>query len=530
MNSGYQVIARDLGRILKALSGMVFASAVVSLAWGEFYAVPALVVSGIVPLVVGWGLSRRYADAGQPGKLHGMMIAASGWFFVALFGTFPFLLVAWTVALDPFGGPLGVPAGAGSETLAAFRSPLNSFFESMSGITGTGLTMTDDEGAMPRTLQWWRTFIEWIGGVGVIVLTTAILARPGSGSLTLYESEARSEKIHPSILSTVRTIWWIFILFTFLSIAILWLAGMPAWDAINHGMTGLSTGGFSVTDASIGEYDDPVIEFTMIPIMVLGSIAFPVHYLVLQGDLRELYTDLQTRWMWPYYGLGSVLLIALLLSAGSYETERVAVGVGGVVLTGFEATVFNTVRYGLFQFVSAATCTGFGTSGIGDWPTQAQLAMSGAMVVGAAAGSTVGGIKLVRAITLFRGTLFRIRGVFVPESAVRYFELNGRRLSEDDLSREFEEAAIIAFLWVVFLAAGLAVLVLTIDPSFTLENAIFEVASAQGNVGLDSGITGPGMPWPAKVVFLFNMWIGRLEIIPVLVLLRGLFKRGGVYV
>jgi trk system potassium uptake protein TrkH len=305
---------------------------------------------------------------------------------------------------------------------------------------------------------------------------------------------------------------------------------MPAWDAINHGMTGLSTGGFSVTDASIGDYGDPVIEFAMIPIMVLGSIAFPVHYLVLQGDLRNLYTDAQTRWIWGYYSLGSVVLVAMLLAASSYETGRVAVGVGGVVLTGFEATVFNTVRYGLFQFVSAATCTGFGTSGIGDWPTQAQLAMSGAMVVGAAAGSTVGGIKLVRAITLFRGTLFRIRGVFVPESAVRYFELNGRRLSEDDLSREFEEAAIIAFLWVVFLAAGLAVLVLTIDPSFTLENAIFEVASAQGNVGLDSGITGPGMPWPAKVVFLFNMWIGRLEIIPVLVLLRGLFKRGGVYV
>jgi len=529
MNPGYTVIARDLGRILQALAGMVFISVAISLVWGEFYAVPALVVSGLVPLVVGRALSGRYADAGEPGKLRGMMIAASGWFFVAVFGTVPFVLVAWTVALDPFGGPLSVPPGAGSETLAAFQSPLNGFFESMSGITGTGLTMTDDEAALPRTLQWWRTFIERVGGVGVIVLTTAILARPGSGSLTLYESEARSEKIHPSIVSTVRTIWWIFILFTFLSITVLWLAGMPAWDAINHGMTGLSTGGFSVTDASIGEYGDPVIEFAMIPIMVLGSIAFPVHYLMLQGDLRNLYTDLQTRWMWPYYGLGSVVLIAMLLAAGSYETSRVAVGVGGVVLTDLEATVFETVRYGLFQFVSAATCTGFGTSGIGDWPARAQLTMSAAMVVGAAAGSTVGGIKLVRAITLLKGTLFRIRGVFVPGSTVRYFELNGRRLSDDELSREFEEAAIISFLWLAFLAVGLVVLLSTIDPSFTLANAVFEVASAQGNVGLSSGITGPGMPWPAKVTFLFSMWIGRLEIIPVLVLLRALFKRGGVY-
>ena len=529
MNTGYQVIVRDLGRILQALSGMIFVSTSVSLTWGEFYAVPGLLVSALLPFAVGRAMSARYTDVGEPGKLHGMMIAASGWFFVALFGTFPFLLVAWTVALDPFGGLLAVPASADTPTLAAFRSPLNSFFESMSGITGTGLTMTDDEGALPATVQWWRTLIEWVGGVGVIVLTTAILARPGSGSLTLYESEARSEKIHPSILSTVRTIWWIFILFTFLSITVLWLAGMPAWDAINHGMTGLSTGGFSVTDASIGEYDSPLIDFAMIPIMILGSIAFPVHYLVLQGDLRNLYTDLQTRWMWPYYGLGSAALVAMLLAAGAYETARVAVGVGGIVLTGFEATVFNTVRFGLFQFVSAATCTGFGTSGVGDWPAQAQLTMSAAMVVGAAAGSTVGGIKLVRAITLIRGTAFRIRGVFYPESAVRYFKLNGRRLSEDELSREFEEAAIIAFLWFVFLGIGLLVLLFTIDPSFTLENVVFEVTSAQGNVGLSAGITGPDMPTLAKVVFLFNMWIGRLEIIPVLVLLRALFKRGGVY-
>jgi trk system potassium uptake protein len=134
-----------------------------------------------------------------------------------------------------------------------------------------------------------------VGGVGVIVLTTSILARPGSGSLTLYESEARSEKIHPSIVSTVQTIWWIFLLFTFLSILLLWLAGMPMWSAINNAMTGLATGGFSITDDSIGTYDSVAIDFALIPVMMLGSIAFPIHYLILQGDLKNLYTDLQTR-------------------------------------------------------------------------------------------------------------------------------------------------------------------------------------------------------------------------------------------
>jgi trk system potassium uptake protein TrkH len=521
-------LARDLGRILIALAGLVFASVAVPLVWGEFYAVPALVASGLLPLAIGVALTRVFEAPDEVGKLHGMMIAAGGWLLVAVFGTFPFLFVAWTVAVDPFPGVLAVPASVDTPTLAAFRDPLNGLFESMSGITGTGLTMTDDEGALPHTIQWWRTLIEYVGGVGVIVLTTAILARPGSGSLTLYESEARSEKIHPSIVSTVRTIWWIFLLFTFLAISVLWLAGMPIWDAINHGMTGLATGGFSVTDASIGEYGSPVIEFAMIPVMVLGSIAFPVHYLILRGDIRNLYTDLQTRWIWPYFGLGSVALVGLLALDGTFTASRVTV-TEGVVLTGSTASLFQAVRYGLFQFVSAASCTGFGTTGIGEWSAPAQLTMSLGMFVGAAAGSTVGGIKLVRLITLSKGTAFRIRGVFYPEGAVRYLNLNGRRLSDDELSQEFEEAAIIGFLWVLFLTAGLAVLLLTVDPSFTLENAVFEIVSAQGNVGLSSGITGPGMPTLAKVTFLFNMWIGRLEIIPVLVLLRGVLGAVGLY-
>ena len=195
----------------------------------------------------------------------------------------------------------------------------------MSGFTGTGLTMTDNEAVLPATLQWWRSFTEWIGDVGVIVLTTAVLARPGSGSLTLYESEARSERIRLSIVSTVRTIWWIFLLFTFLSVALLWLAEMPLWDAINHAMTGLATGGFSITDDSIATYDSALIDFALFPVMILGSIAFPIHYLILQGDLRNFYTDLQTRWAFGFFVTGAVGLVAVLLADGTYDTAFEAI-------------------------------------------------------------------------------------------------------------------------------------------------------------------------------------------------------------
>lgn len=512
MTEPLRVIGRDLGRILQVVSGVLFVSILIPLVWGEYYAIPGLIVSGAIPLGIGRVLATRFADADEPGKLHAMMIAASGWFLSAMVCALPFLLVAWTVTIDP--AILDTPEL--TPTLAAFRSPLNAFFESMSGITGTGLTMTRRESVLPATLQWWRSFIEWVGGVGVIVLTTAVLTRPGSGSLTLYESEARSEKIHPSITSTVRTIWWIFILFTFLSIFVLWLAGMPLWHAINHGMTGIATGGFSVTDESIATYDSAVIDFALLPVMIAGGIAFPVHYLILQGELKNFYTDIQTRWVFGFFAGGTVILTTMLQGNGTY------------------GTLFETFRYGVFQFVSAASATGFQSAAdLGpEWSPEAQLTVAIGMIVCAAAGSTVGGIKLIRAIILTKGAIFRIMNVFYPESAVRYFQLGDRRLSEDEETREFEEAAIIAFLWVLFLGVGVFVLLAVVptgDGGFTLENVVFDVASAQGNVGLSSGITGPDMPNAAKVMFLFNMWIGRLEIIPVLVLLRGLFGKFDLY-
>ncbi|MFB6284051.1 MAG: TrkH family potassium uptake protein [Halobacteria archaeon] len=518
MKENFGTVLRDLGRILQALGFINYASIPVSIAWGEYWFVPVLAVSGTIPFVIGWFLYTRYREAEEPGKLHGMIIAASGWLLVAVFGSIPFILSAWLVQLDP--SFLGTPdlGGTELETLMVFKNPVNAFFESMSGFTGTGLTMVIDESTLPRSLQWWRSLTEWVGGVGVIVLTTAVLSRPGSGSLTLYESEARSQKIHPSVVSTVRSIWWIFLLFTFLAISALWLAGMPVWGAINHAMTGLATGGFSITNNSIATYDSALIDAVLIPIMILGSIAFPVHYLILKGEIKNFYTDLQTRWLFAMLAIGSGFLTLLVYNNGTYSS------------------VSTALRYGGFQFVSALSCTGFQTAvdatnvGLGRWSPEALLTMSSAMIIGASAGSTVSGVKIIRLVTLLKGVEYRVSDVFYPKKVLHRMKINGRSLSENEMSLELQEAAIISFLWLTFLGIGTFVLLAVLPETVPLQNVYFEVASAQGNVGLSTGITGPqSLPTPGKIMFLFNMWIGRLEIIPVLVFLRGIFTKGGVY-
>jgi len=508
-------VGRDVGRIVQAISLMMLVSIAVAAVNGEFFAIPAFGVSAGIMGGLGTGLVQRYRGADAPEKREAMVTAATAWALIGVLGGLPFLLIAWTIRVDPL--PVWTNTPPIDATTAIFLNPLDAVFESMSGFTGTGLTVAAVEEELPRSLHWWRSFIEWIGGVGVIVLTVAILRRSGSsGSYTLYESEARSAKIHPSIVTTVREIWKIFVGLTLGSILLFLLAGMPPWDAINHAMTGIATGGFSVHAASIGHYDSPLIEYATVPVMIAGSIAFPVHYLIFTGDVRNLYADLQTRWVFIWFSVGSLALTGVLYLNGQY------------------ATLGETFRIGLFQFVSATSNTGFGTATVGNgteqvWSAGATLLTCVGMLTGAAAGSTVSGLKLIRVITLIKGTAWQIRNVFQPRTAVRYLQIGERRLSEEQAQREFTEATVVFLLWLVFLVIGVVVLLSVLSPAHPLEYVIFDVMSAQSNVGLDSGITGPEMPAIAKGMLIINMWVGRLEIIPVAVLLGSLFQRLNLY-
>ena len=526
------VVVRDIGSLLLVEAALMAASVLVALLFREFYVALGFLLASAVTSLVGYSARRRFGNAPDPLMKHGMVIAAAGWLSVAVFGALPFLLSA--VLVPPAVRVSFVPAGMASvSSLTYFANPIHALFESMSGWTGSGLTMAVHEPTLPRTLQWWRSVIQWVGGVGVIVLSVSILARPGSGSYALYRSEARQQKIHPSIVSTVRTIWKVFLSYTAVSILVFFLAlslsqygaGLSLfetfWQALNHAMTGLATGGFSVTDESIATYNSPLIEVVLLPVMTAGAIAFPVHYAVLSNrDLGRFRGDIQTRLLFVLLLLGAIgLSTQNLLDLGHADFGRtVAIPARfGVSVTGVDA-----VRDAVFQFVSGLTCTGFQTSPIGSWSAGAKLILSGAMVLGGAAGSTVGGIKIIRGYTALRGITWQFGRVFLPTNAVVSTQIGDRRLNREEMEREFAEAAVVSLLWLLLLGLGTLVVVNTAGPRFGYIDVLFEVASAQGNVGLSTGITGPSMSPVAEVMLIFNMWIGRLEIIPILVFLRGL--------
>ena len=541
-----RTIGRDIGSLLLMEAGLMVITAVIALGFRELYAALGFVMAGGITAGVGGLANRRFGDAPTPGMKHGMVIAAAGWFMVAVFGSLPFFLTAWLTPPEvmatfvPAGTdtsawePISVGGTTTVSSLAYFRNPLHALFESMSGWTGSGLTMAIHEPSLPRAVQWWRSFIQWVGGVGVIVLTVSILARPGSGSYALYRSEAREEKIHPSIVSTVRTVWKLVVGYTLLAFLLLFWAinasdygsGLTlfetAWQALNHAMTGLTTGGFSVTDNSIATYDSPLVELVLLPIMILGAVAFPVHYLVLHDrEWRELVTDLQTRWLFILLGLGVVVLslqnaLTVSASADAFAMQSFL----PVSVQALSAGQLDAIRDSTFQWVSALSCTGFQSAPIGRWVAGGKVMLVGAMTLGGAAGSTVGGIKIIRGYTVVRGIIWQFSRVFLPQNAVITTRIDGRKLDQREMEHEFSEAAIITLLWVLLLGASSLVLVNVAGPDFGYADALFEVASAQGNVGLSSGITGPSMHPAAETMFLFNMWVGRLEIIPVLVFVR----------
>jgi trk system potassium uptake protein TrkH len=483
------IVLRNLGLISLVVALMAAGSLPVALVSGEDFALWPLILTAFVAMAVWAGLFWPFRRAGETQLKHGLVVAGVGWLFVAGLGSLPLFLTARGLQ-----GP--------ELPYADFAS---AFFESMSGFTGTGLTMALRPDLLPKTLQWWRSFMEWIGGMGVIVLMIALLAGPGLSAATLYYAEARTEKIHPSVRSTVHTMWWIYGLYTALCALAFFSVGMPPWEALNHAMTALATGGFSLWPESIGHYRSLAVEVVALFAMVMGAISFVVHYQMLREGPGVLWRDLQTRW----------LLLSLLFGVA---------GLGLVLGRAWPAT--PAFRTAAFQYISAMTTTGLQTVNPMGFSEAGKFLLTVGMAVGAAAGSTGGGLKVMRLAVLWRGASWQIRRLLSPPDAVVPCRLGTDCFSADEIYPRISQAAALFFLWVAFLVLG-AFLLAQFYPGgrYTLADFLFEVTSAQSNVGLSVGITHPGMPTLAKLLLASHMWVGRLEIIPVLILLRSFLRR-----
>jgi len=481
----YQVLLRQLGLLLHVPGLAALATLPLCWALGEpFGLLPFAAVAAL-----GLGLGRLLAwacrDAGEASLCDAMIVAALGWLAIPLLGALPFLAVARSPGVAE-----AWPA------VAVFAAPANALFEAFSGFTSTGLTMSDHPSELPRTLQWWRSLSQWLGGVGVIVLMLAVV-RPGVGAHRLYQAEAREEKILPTVKSTVRAYLGIYAAWTAAGIAALALAGAPPWQAVNHGLTAIATGGFTITDDSAASLSTAV-QLVLMGLMIAGAVSFAAHGRALRERRPSaLWKDGQHRLLWILMPVGVLLLAAEhRLVAG--ETRWLA---------------------SAFQAVSALCTAGFQSAGLGGWSDGAKLLLVVGMAMGGAAGSTAGGIKLARVYFLYKGVAWRFRGMMLRRHEVQRFEVDGRGIPGREALLAVEAAAVLAVAWVAFLGAGAFALLHLAPGEVRLADALLEAASAQGNVGLSAGITGAHLSLSAKGVLMGLMWVGRLEILPVLILL-----------
>jgi trk system potassium uptake protein TrkH len=368
---------------------------------------------------------------------------------------------------------------------------LNAYFESMSAWSGSGLSIYTDVEILPKSILFLRSLEQWVGGLAVVIVVIGILIRPGTAAARLYKSEARDEKIKPSIASTVKTIWWIYLLYTVMGIVLYVLAGMHLFDAINNTFTNLSTGGMSIKNNNIGSYNSIAIYIITMILMIIGGTSFLIHYKALKGRVQDVLKDIQFQAMLIIICVFSILLIVFSKLA----------------------TIDS-----VFFVVSALSCCGSSiqsTNVMINWSDYIKIIILGAMIIGMSAGSTTGAIKLIRVVTIFKGMFWEIKRILSPQGTVIPRRISGK-LVEDV---EIREAGSYTFIYFFFMFISWLVLMYY---GYDGINSLFEVASAQGNVGLSMGIVSPNMPEIAEILLIFNMWIGRLEIIPALVLFKGL--------
>lgn len=364
----------------------------------------------------------------------------------------------------------------------------NSIFEAVSGITTTGLSVIDVS-KTPGIYLLWRSIMQFLGGAGLVVIAlSSILPMHGMG---LYEAEGRTDQLLPHVRKTTSMIVQIYIGYIVAGIILYVITGMTLFDAINHSIAAISTGGFSTVTGSIGHYNNLPLELVTLLLMILGTMNFATSYTLLQGKAKRFFANAEIKFLF--------FLIALF-------TPLIAF----VSLYDIYQSIGETLRQGIFQVVTALSTTGFSTVDFNDWPYFANFVIIILMIIGGGTGSTAGGIKQFRVFLVFKSIFWKIRQRFKPEhEIVENYVWRGEE-KWYITNEHIRDAANYIILYLLTYIIGILIF---LAHDYSLQDSLFEFASALGTVGLSVGVTAANAPKMILWTETVGMFLGRLEII-----------------
>jgi len=471
-------------RILSFLlifEAIFMASGLVVAWWFEEPLFP-LLISVIIILVTALifrGFSKR-KERKNIGKREGYLIVTLSWIVISLFGALPFFISGWIPTFT------------------------DAFFETMSGFTTTGSSILTDIEALPKNMLYWRAMTHWIGGMGIIVLTVAILPFLGIGGMQLLVAEMPGitpDKLHPRITATAKRFWGIYVLFTFLQVLLLWAGEMDLFDSVCHAFATMATGGFSTKNNSIAGFS-AYSQYIIILFMVLAGTNFTLHYLALNRQFSKIWKNQEFK---VYIGI--IAVVTLIITFGLFND-------------GLE--VENSFRNALFTVVSIITTTGFATANYLLWHPLLWILILALMFIGGSAGSTGGGIKVVRHLLLVKNSWIELKRAIHP-NAIIPVKLNGKSVPQQIIFN------VMAFFLIYVLVFSGGVLIMAFL-GLGLETSIGATIANLGNIGPGIGGVGPidnysHLSSPAKWILSFLMLLGRLELFTVLIIFSPAFWR-----
>jgi trk system potassium uptake protein TrkH len=482
-----------MGVLLLFNGGLMLLSALVSYSYQDGVAfeitLAAFLVLSIGALFMLFG--RQHEKQIQ--KREGYLIVSLGWILMAVSGTIPYLL---------------------TETFTDFAS---SFFEAMSGYTTTGASVLNDIEILPKGVLFWRSTTHWIGGMGIIVLAIAILPFLGIGGIQLFTAEAPGpggDKLHPRITDTAKRLWLIYVVYTCLETLLLWLAGMSFFDAINHAMSTVSTGGFSTKNSSIAFWNDqPLIQYIISFFMLLAGTNFVLSYFIFTRKFQKIIADEEFK-----VYLSFIFVFTLLATVVILNQESIA-----VLGNSFSWTQIETsFRAALFQVIAVITTTGFVSADFTQWTPFLTVVFFGLMFLGGSSGSTSGGVKVVRHMLMIKSGFLEFKRALHPNAIIQA-RYNNKTVS-DSIAYNILGFFILYMLSFIIGAVGFGSL------GINFESAVGLSASTLGNVGPALGDFGPSstyaaLPQSGKLWATFLMLLGRLELFTVLIILTPFFWR-----